>query len=86
MNGACHVDIRNSSNFVNSHWFGDEITGNDWVETFQRGTQFPGQKEVTVADLQLALIAHGYDCGPADGIIGPKTTEAMKRALIDLWF
>lgn len=86
MNGACHVDIRNSDNYVNSHWFGSEIDGNDWVETFQRGTKFPGQKEVTTTDLQLALIARGYDCGPADGIIGPKTTEAMKKALINLWF
>lgn len=33
-NTYCHVDIRNSENFVNSHWFGDERTGNDWIPTF----------------------------------------------------
>lgn len=30
-----------------------------------------------VKKLQNALSAHGYDCGGADGIIGPKTTAAM---------
>ena len=31
---AVHVDVRNSSNYVNSHWFGDERTGNDNIKTF----------------------------------------------------
>lgn len=31
---AVHVDVRNSSNYVNSHWFGDERTGNDYIKTF----------------------------------------------------
>lgn len=38
-----------------------------------------------VKKLQNALSAHGYDCGAADGIIGPKTTAAMFSALADLW-
>jgi len=38
-----------------------------------------------IATLQLALSAHGYDCGQADGVIGPKTTAAMVKALSDLW-
>lgn len=32
----CHVDIRNSSNYVNSHWFGNEMTGENFIKTFQR--------------------------------------------------
>ena len=33
---AVHVDVRNSSNYVNSHWFGDERTHNDYIKTFIR--------------------------------------------------
>lgn len=33
MTNAVHVDVRSSSNYHNSHWFGDERTGED-VETF----------------------------------------------------
>lgn len=33
---AVHVDVRNSHNYVNSHWFGDERTGNDNIKTFIR--------------------------------------------------
>lgn len=33
MSGATHVDIRNSDNYSNSHWFGDERTGEN-VATF----------------------------------------------------
>lgn len=31
---AVHVDVRNSNNYKNSHWFGDERTGNDNIVTF----------------------------------------------------
>lgn len=31
---AVHVDTRNADNYVNSHWFGDERTGNDYIKTF----------------------------------------------------
>lgn len=33
---AVHVDVRNPHNYVNSHWFGDERTGNDNIKTFIR--------------------------------------------------
>ena len=33
-NTYCHVDIRNSENFVNSHWFGNEMTGENYISTF----------------------------------------------------
>ena len=36
MNGAIHLDIRSKDNYKNSHWFGDERTGNDYIKTFQR--------------------------------------------------
>ena len=35
MNGAVHVDIRNANNYYNSHWYGDERTGEN-VTTFIR--------------------------------------------------
>lgn len=38
-----------------------------------------------VKALQTALNNHGFNCGSADGIIGPKTTEAMFKALCDSW-
>lgn len=44
-NTAVHVDVRNDSNYVNSHWFGDERTGNDDVKTFQHGTVFESRTE-----------------------------------------
>lgn len=33
MQDATHVDIRNKTNYTNSHWFGNEVTGNTY-ETF----------------------------------------------------
>lgn len=35
MTGAVHVDVRNAKNYYNSHWFGDERTGEN-VKTFIR--------------------------------------------------
>lgn len=40
---AVHVDVRNNTNYVNPHWFGDERTGNDNVKTFQTGRKFDGE-------------------------------------------
>lgn len=37
---AVHVDVRNKTNYVNDHWFGNERTGNDYIKTFIRGTKF----------------------------------------------
>ena len=31
---AIHLDIRSKDNYKNSHWFGDERTGNDNIKTF----------------------------------------------------
>ena len=39
-NYAVHVDVRNNDNYVNPHWFGNEMTGDDNIQTFQRGTEF----------------------------------------------
>ena len=44
MNGATHVDTRDTEPYTNNHWFGSEVTGNNYIKTFQRGTVFPGQK------------------------------------------
>lgn len=40
MNTACHVDRRDLGGYKNSHWFGDERTGNNRISTFQKGTNF----------------------------------------------
>lgn len=55
MNGACHVDTRDTEPYLNKHWFGDERNGNDNIKTFQRGTVFPGQKTETKHKLKIFL-------------------------------
>lgn len=44
-NTAVHVDIRNASNYTNSHWFGNEITGEGKIKTFAE--YLPKQKTTT---------------------------------------
>lgn len=44
MNGACHLDTRDSEKYVNNHWYGDERDGRNYIKTFQRGTVFPGEE------------------------------------------
>ena len=41
---SCHVDTRDSEPYVNSHWLGNETTGDDYISTFQRGTVFDGER------------------------------------------
>ncbi len=45
----------------------------------------PAKKEPDIKAVQSALNAHGYDCGTADGIAGPKTLNALINAISDLW-
>ena len=45
----------------------------------------PAKKEPNIKAVQSALNAHGYDCGAADGIAGPKTLNALINAISDLW-
>lgn len=44
---ACHVDTRDSEPYVNNHWFGNETTNENFIETFQRGTVFPGEQQLS---------------------------------------
>ena len=37
----------------------------------------------TIQKIQMLLNQHGYECGIADGIAGPKTTEAIKQYQAD---
>ena len=41
---SCHVDTRDTEPYTNNHWFGNEVTGEDNITTFQRGTVFDGEK------------------------------------------
>ena len=34
-NTAVHADIRTTTNYKNGHWFGNEMTGNDNIETWR---------------------------------------------------
>lgn len=55
MSGACHVDTRDTEPYLNNHWFGSEVTGNDNIKTFQRGTVFPGQTQTKNHKLKIYL-------------------------------
>lgn len=55
MQGATHVDTRDTEPYSNKHWFGDERTGNDNIRTFQRGTVFPGQTTAKKQKIKLYL-------------------------------
>lgn len=57
---AVHVDIRNAINYVNSHWFGDERTGNDNIATFQRGTVFDGENVENGVDVTITINNNTY--------------------------
>ena len=60
MSGACHVDIRHLGGYKNSHWFGDERTGNDNIRTFQRGTKFEGEvTKATSSTPKIQLVIDG---------------------------
>ena len=52
---------------------------------YDDGYRPKADKPVDIKAVQKALNAHGYDCGAVDGIVGPKTTAAMAKALSDLW-
>lgn len=60
------------------------VEGGTYDDGYRPGTA-PAKKEPNIKAVQSALNAHGYNCGSADGIIGPKTTAAMVKALSDLW-
>ena len=54
----CHVDIRNLHNYINAHWFGDERTGNDWIETFKNYGE-PIEKDTAKHKLQTIVYLDG---------------------------
>lgn len=60
---AVHVDVRNANNYVNSHWFGDERTGNDYIKTF---ADYPENKvdtnksDMKVINAILDIDGHKY--------------------------
>lgn len=56
-NTAVHMDIRNNNNYVNPHWFGNEITGDDFVKTFSQ--YLPKAKTVTAKKHKLVITLDG---------------------------
>jgi murein DD-endopeptidase MepM/ murein hydrolase activator NlpD len=75
--GAKVYDVCSKSGIPN-------VEGGTYDDGYRPGTA-PAKKEPNIKAVQSALNAHGYDCGAADGVIGPKTTAAMVRALSDMW-
>lgn len=59
MNGACHVDNRDSESYVNNHWFGDERDGRNFIKTFQRGTKFDGENQSAESGVTISLTIDG---------------------------
>lgn len=52
---AVHVDVRNKTNYVNDHWFGNEMTGNDYIKTFNRGTVFVPRETQTKNKMKVTI-------------------------------
>ena len=53
-------------------------SGNGTAFTTPWPTDDPGLSRAQNRELQILLIARGYDIGGADGVLGPKTREAIK--------
>lgn len=53
-NTAVHMDIRNNNNYVNPHWFGNEITGDNNVKTFSQ--YLPKTKIATLTTKKHKLV------------------------------
>lgn len=60
------------------------VQGGTYDDGYRPGNA-PAKKEPNIKAVQSALNAHGYDCGAADGIAGPKTLNALINAISDLW-
>lgn len=52
---AVHVDVRNKTNYVNDHWYGNEQTGNDYIKTFIRGTKFVPRETKTKNKMKVTI-------------------------------
>ena len=57
-NTAVHADVRTSANYKNSHWFGNEMTGNDNIMSF--ADYLPSRKGKTITNKhKIAVIIDG---------------------------
>lgn len=85
MSPGTALDVCAISGIPNDEWgvYDDGYRPEQAQTPIQR--TFSPDNSADVKDLQLALITRGYDCGPADGVIGPRTTNAMFYALCDMW-
>ena len=75
--GAKVYDVCSKSGIPN-------VEGGTYDDGYRPGNA-PAKKEPNIKAVQSALNAHGYDCGTADGIAGPKTLNALINAISDLW-
>lgn len=65
--------------------YGRLKSGAGWVEVETLKRTFNSNSTLDIKELQVALNAHGFNCGTADGIMGIKTREAMFQALCEMW-
>lgn len=75
--GAKVYDVCSKSGIPN-------VQGGTYDDGYRPGSA-PAKKEPDIKAVQNALNAHGYNCGSADGIAGPKTINALIDAISDLW-
>jgi lytic murein transglycosylase len=61
----------------------DRLQGMDPIST-SWPTDDPGLSRAQRLELQERLIAAGYDIGTADGLVGPRTREGIRKAEADL--
>lgn len=70
---------------VNYIKYGKLKSGAGWVEVEKLKRTFSINNSSDVKELQNALNKKGFNCGTADGIMGPKTNNAMFQALCEEW-
>lgn len=57
MSGATHLDIRDKNNYINNHWFGDELTGDDHITTFK---EYLPKRKTTKEEIIISLGGKKY--------------------------
>ena len=60
MSSNCHVDVRTKENYRNDHWFGNEVTGDDNIKTFQNLSNSAKKPDSNTSDVTKKGIDVSY--------------------------
>lgn len=60
MSSNCHVDVRTKENYRNDHWFGNEVTGDDNIKTFQNLSNSSKKPDSNTSDVTKKGIDVSY--------------------------